>query len=1224
MTAAALAVSGVNLIALPTTGAAWAAPAPETPPGVPGGKQLDEPSAMSQGANAGYLPGSLNVSSTGTASYTVALKVPDGPGGLRPSLALAYSSGAGSGIAGVGWSISGLSGISRCGKTFATDGKQTGVHFRDADAGGEDADQYCLDGQRLVAVKNKDGIQGAYGASDTEYRTEKETFTKIVSKDADASGPGWFEVRTGDGHTREYRPQTASRRSGRDEAGKDQYATVRVSWPISKESDSSGNTLAYAYSTAESAINGVPTAETVIDQISYSIPAGKTRARYIKFDYQKSRPDKSFSWRAGVRTSREKRLKTIAVYGPNPSTTSLLWTYELDYGDASPVTGRSLLRSVKQCGHKGGCLKAKTFDYSDRERDRPDFTAKTVARGFTPSTSAATLGARRNGRGMQPADFDGDGADDLVVLRDDINESYVLLGERKADGSVRPLSKKVSFAPLSDTSDTFTSEVKGLTPVDVDGDGVTELVKTSVEKMRDPEAGGTSHVRMSVWRWNSAKDRFDRSTDTFSGGTEDDELSPRKFGDVDGDGLVDLIASGRLQDDATNGGRGTGYPGPHPGRNGLWGDEWHIHLNKGGRFDLSDYLKTTVRADGYVYDDDVAAGMYRRQPGMFDQMIDLDGDGRAEADAEDDREIRDGFFEYGQQKPLRIRDDGTVVFGLECEAQNRCASRDGYDGRFPHQTLIGDFNGDGLSDKAWFGLADNGAGGFQPSDIKVRYGTGTGFSAEETFAHTPIWNTDGMKLKAKAHVGDVDGDGRSDVLVFHKSPLAGAGELHEGITIFTAAGRTISLPGAATSSPAADPAEAWQMSTVGDFNGDGRTDLLTFNATSDGEGSDRLVVLENHGPTPDLLTDVTDEDSAWPRESISYSTEWSNQPRALPVPQYAFPTVAVRRRDMPVVRRVLSRGHIVDIDSYTERNTRAHVSEYSYEYPVMDVQGRGFLGFDQTSVWEPQRLSEKITTYDNHVRGGLDRPGDAPDGAFYPFVGLPKDVITVTPITGEFKQDKSGKFANARITRTVNAYEPVIDHDGRTFYTRSKNTQLPGSHNTVASEWEGPVAIDWDLDKDENPLPRAHLFGFRRPDLSTDDGRVTRSTYRSSERDEYGNLVGAQRASYGPTSADRGVAEKTHTWYDHAQARIDAWQLHLPTTTTTTRIEPDDTPSKPHRTERRLDFMHDARGLQTDVITEQADHDSLTAAQNADLRRHEKTDYGTHGEITSEPFPTWF
>ena len=127
-------------------------------------------------------PGSFSVSDQGTAVYSVPIQVPPGINGHTPRLGLSYRSRKANGLLGVGWSLEGLSAISRCPRTKAQDGYNRGVGW------GEGGDAFCLDGQRLRAVNG-----GVYGANGTEYRTEVESFVKIVSVEETGAGdPGYF------------------------------------------------------------------------------------------------------------------------------------------------------------------------------------------------------------------------------------------------------------------------------------------------------------------------------------------------------------------------------------------------------------------------------------------------------------------------------------------------------------------------------------------------------------------------------------------------------------------------------------------------------------------------------------------------------------------------------------------------------------------------------------------------------------------------------------------------------------------------------------------------------------------------------------------------------------------------------------------------------------------------------------------------------------------------
>nr|VFK21688.1 MAG: virulence plasmid B protein [Candidatus Kentron sp. LPFa] len=80
----------------------------------------------------GSIPGQLSVQQ-GAAVYTIPIEVPPGVAGMQPDQAITYNSNAGNGLLGVGFSLSGLSTITRCGQTIAQDGAKAGVYYDDRD-----------------------------------------------------------------------------------------------------------------------------------------------------------------------------------------------------------------------------------------------------------------------------------------------------------------------------------------------------------------------------------------------------------------------------------------------------------------------------------------------------------------------------------------------------------------------------------------------------------------------------------------------------------------------------------------------------------------------------------------------------------------------------------------------------------------------------------------------------------------------------------------------------------------------------------------------------------------------------------------------------------------------------------------------------------------------------------------------------------------------------------
>ena len=281
----------------------------------------------------GTLAGDFNVSPDGHARYTIPIEVPPGIGGLTPKLAFEYESGAGNGVMGVGWQIAGLSTISRCPKTIAVDGVRRAVVYDGQDA-------FCLDGKRLIRT----GTSG----SNYLFRTETETFTKVIGNAWDPiRGPVSFTAYTKDGRIMHF---------GSDPVANNSTIIVQVtegqrvsSWHLDAVYDRSPAgtrfTVKYINSKAQDG-----TQDFRPDLIIYNSSTNSTSdGMSVRFRYETTpRQDLARIFRGGARFSNAYRLSSVDI----GRCTHLVRSYKLTYEYApNTSTGRSRLTSIQECAN---------------------------------------------------------------------------------------------------------------------------------------------------------------------------------------------------------------------------------------------------------------------------------------------------------------------------------------------------------------------------------------------------------------------------------------------------------------------------------------------------------------------------------------------------------------------------------------------------------------------------------------------------------------------------------------------------------------------------------------------------------------------------------------------------------------------------------------------------------------------------------------------------------
>jgi hypothetical protein len=252
--------------------------------------------------------------------------------------------------------------------------------------------------------------------------------------------------------------------------------------------------------------------------------------------------------------------------------------------------------------------------------------------------------------------------------------------------------------------------------------------------------------------------------------------------------------------------------------------------------------------------------------------------------------------------------------------------------------FFGDFNGDGNTDILWEQLGSNGMStGYRI--LWISRGDGT-------FAvNTNPGGLNGSAAGLYPNIADFNGDGIADILWNGYNRILGRGNpvspvlwLGKGDGTFT----TVSNFGA--------PVGGFSAALIGDFNGDGKADVLWDSRTAgDTRSTGTRVLWLSDGVPPDLLTGVTTGLGATVTityKSMTDSTVYTKDNTA------TDPTLDVQA-PMQLVARVDKSNGIGGTVSMS----------YAYSGAKVDNNGRGFLGFRQVSSTDLQTNIVQTTTF---------------------------------------------------------------------------------------------------------------------------------------------------------------------------------------------------------------------------------------------------------------------
>ena len=893
---------------------------------------LGSVSAQADVTEVGLTPGEFRVDESGAATYNIPLNLPAGRAGVKPQLGLAYSSNnVMDGPLGVGWSLTGMSSISRCPMTpIHDDGDIREITFQDGtDEDGRGLDKYCLDGQRLFLV---DDVESNYGKAGTRYRTEIDNFSIITAHgQASTTGPLYFTVENKAGETHYYGDVSAvsglsnaltneglSNTDAFVEPGGYEAGSVAKIWAVKAIKDVKDNFIVYNYNKSFNSDN--------LNEGRFSLSSIKYTGNFttddetfasIDINYRPhKKPTNGFMHGSYIYRDELVRNITVSVDG------EVFRTYVPDYEDSSLIEERTLMISLQECVRGNECLEPTTFDWQ-----RPELGVRTKSYK-TLNLVTNTVEDAGSNDSTQVFDINGDGFQDLIYTKDD--RWRLRLGEAGRFGPTQDMSTKGAKKP------------KNALSIDYNGDGVRDLLVANSET---ENWYALSFVPSTIERTNC------RIGNAFCINTSVDiEYTEQDLGivatgwkgeaqvmDVNGDGFEDIVF-----------------------RNGK---EIKAYLNNGSAVGNDSFDSPIVL---YTFDDTVDTTSFNENVHMQNASmksasgLDFNGDGRT-----------DLILQVSTITDECDEDDGSVF--TECQQQQSYKSRTTEYKLFKsagpvdapilelHQTIgdaakidtlrVADLNGDGLSDlvyvnflNEWFYSLSNG--------IRYYVGIASGLETDDT-------------KKLLTQFIDLNNDGRADVLnatsnsewdIFFSKPDA---DNHFKTSFEQRGTKSFTENGAAR---------------FGDVTGDGKVDLLlgnngTWEVYTDYNRKKNFVIdtiTNSHGINTNITylpmtnkgvylfkaaDNLIDSNTFSPMSGMHLVSRVST----LSSDNVSSRTVTRREFDKEL-------GVIV---SYTTTVTSPAMLSVNYQYGGLLVhkQGRGDLGFQMLKTLDAQTGVETETQY---------------------------------------------------------------------------------------------------------------------------------------------------------------------------------------------------------------------------------------------------------------------
>jgi hypothetical protein len=892
----------------------------------------------------------ISITEGGTPSYSMPISVPPGIAGMAPNVGLLYSGGGVNGPVGYGWSIQGISVITRCPNIKAIDGRVRGVDYSANDT-------LCLDGQRLIQT-DANGVvtpvifpQGNDSLGGTglvhEYRTEKDTYARIraygMANNLAVNGPAYFKVWTKSGQIYEYGNNANSTANAAIAiTGK----TAISAWAVSRISDTLGNYMDFQYEQRDMPWGSGPTAgsptpghEWNLLEIRYTGTATQAPVNKVAFEYVDrtntagTAQDSSEAYHRGAKNVSIRRLNAVRSYINITGTPLKVKTTKLTYTPGT-LTKRSLVTQIQECvgAAETQCLPPTVFNYSAGGGEA--FTANP---GFSSDPLATTALIDSMGMiGVAPLDFDGDGKTDLLAWSDSPAQNKLYRSNGDGTFSLTP-SFNITSEKLFSSNGCYTSVI-----ADFNGDGVSDFLR--IVNVTTP-TGVACALRTHLLFLSQRDGSFTQvsipsvvSLDKIEA-HEAQICSPgctawvRSSGnyfyviDVNGDGILDIVT--------------TTLPGYYvTSSNALPSDQTLCATVVCTRVFIGDANGAFTEVSTNV----AHRSLYRKPSddiNGFSGIGDVNGDG-----------LNDIFAANGNwQTRIDAATTGTMA-NFDLSISNV---------EVPCVRAI-DFNGDGRDDCIQPQPASGGYGTPIPPTNHLLVSTGNGTSTVASF--NLLWSPDQLTGTGLGYqVLDINGDGRGDILRWSDTPSSTVAYLSNGDGTFSASS-SFNLN---TPDKILRKSNGTVDFVVGDYLGIGVPQILRVMinpsaspATSNqlytkavSESADHLLsVVSSTGLKTDLIwVPLTNSSSG--TLGVRYVSDRGTPNKAtLPVVDVAFP--------MQVVATSISDSGV---------GTGRVTTEYSYAGLKAAYDGRGGKGFRETRRQMSGPNGQNLTVVTQYLQG---------------------------------------------------------------------------------------------------------------------------------------------------------------------------------------------------------------------------------------------------------------